>query len=363
MYIGAIVTIAGEGAPGNHSSGLGDGFRPGQPASPFLFGAPAAYTQILGKTILDRTVERLRLSGVEQVSVISEGSNCESHELAISSTEHTAFWSAWDRVVWRYLSQGMDALLLVRLGPYVELDLPDLIRFHQQTGSALTQVCNSRGLDLLLVDAAGLRNEDGNGSFRQRLSAMIASRRRYHCTGYINRLLGPADFRQLTQDALLGRCDIRPIGQEIEPGVWLGEDAHVDSTARIETPAYIGAGTTVCGSSIITGASSVEQHCHVDYGTTVDRSCVLPGTYLGMGLQFTNAVVAGPRLFHLRRNLEVQIRDQRLLGTWTQPHQLISDRLVRKAASLLSRGEDDLPSTQRSQTASVEATRWLGGDG
>jgi hypothetical protein len=259
-------------------------------------------------------------------------------------------------VVSDYLNQGIETLLLVRLGPYVELDLPDLLRFHRDAASPLTQVYKGRtALDLVVVDATPLR--DGTGSFRTRLSELIPQRQRYAFTGYANRLAEPSDFRRLVQDALSGHCAIRPVGREVRPGIWYGENARVDRSATILAPAFIGAETCVEASCTVSGASSLERQCEVDCGTTVDDCCVFPGTYLGMGLNVTHALVKGSRLFHLNRNIEVEIGDSRLIGAASPSHQL-----GRRARSVL-RSNGTFGSslvTRSSQLASLLTTGRFG---
>src|SRR5207237_2785398 len=161
----------------------------------------------------------LRDSSAPRISIISEVQRpgCTSSSASRSlcrAGSIPGFWPAWDSVVSEYLNQGMETLLLVRLGPYVELDLPDLLRFHRETASPLTQVYHRQdALDLVVVDASPLRH--GTGSFRSRLSGLIPQRQRYAFTGSANRLTQPADFRRLAPDAFPGRCVIGPPGPAV----------------------------------------------------------------------------------------------------------------------------------------------------
>src|SRR5581483_1313376 len=294
--------------------------------------------------------------GIQQISTISEAAtgvpgSAQANNLASSTS---MFWANWDSVVAEYLNQGIDLLLLARLGPYVELDISDLVRFHRVINSPLTQVYDNRGaLDLVLVEAAQLR--EGAGSFRSRLSSLIPHRFRYRCGGYTNRLRDGADFRKLVRDALLGQCDIQPVGSEIRSGVWAGPNTRIDRSAIIDAPAFIGAGTCIGPACRITQATSVEKQCDIDAGTTVEDSCVLPGTYVGMGLSVAYSLVAGARLFHLSRNVELEFPDARLIGPKSAPRGLMPHNLLRTATSLLWRQAKNAPgavSTRSSQTAS-----------
>jgi len=364
VNIGVIVTIAGpahtesDGVKGSPRKRI----EKAKATSQLLMGSPAASCDVLGQSIMDRVVARLRSFGAQRISIISEGKLAACTATSANASLYRAgstpgFWPAWDSVVSDYLTQGIETLLLVRLGPYVELDLLDLLRFHGETASPLTQVYKGQtALDLVVVDAAPLRN--GTGSYRSRLSALIPQRQRYAFTGYANRLTEPADFRRLVQDAFSGRCGgIRPVGREVRPRIWYGENARVDRSATIVAPAFIGAETCVEASCTISGASSVERQCEVDCGTSVDDCCVFPGTYLGMGLNVTHALVKGSRLFHLNRNIEMEISDSRLIGA-TSP----SRQLGRRARSVLGANGTFGSSlvTRSSQLASLLTTRRFG---
>lgn len=86
------------------------------------------------------------------------------------------------------------------------------------------------------------------------------------------------------------------------------------STARIIGPAYIGAHARIKASCVIKGATAIERNSEVDSGTVVNDSCVLPGTYLGAGLNFSHSIIAANKLFHLDRNIEVEIADRKLVA-------------------------------------------------
>ena len=71
MYIGAIVTVAGNGRSDGEKISARSGVL--HSATQSLLGSPLAYLDLLGQSMVDRVVHRLRAYGVEHVSVISEG--------------------------------------------------------------------------------------------------------------------------------------------------------------------------------------------------------------------------------------------------------------------------------------------------
>jgi carbonic anhydrase/acetyltransferase-like protein (isoleucine patch superfamily) len=367
VHISAIVTIAGGESQAEAEASVTPvrSTSAGSSSQPVL-GSPIAFWDVLGHSVLGRTIDRLRRAGITDISVLAEEAGTQFSSVSDACPESsysTGFWPAWDGIVSRYLGQGTAILLLLRMGTYAEFEISDLVRFHRETASSLTQVCDSRGaLDLVLVDGDDLRRSAG--SYRKRLSRMISSRRRFRFNGYCKRLSRVADYRSLVQDALRGSCEITPVGSEVRAGVWVGEGAHVDASVMVHGPAYIGAGVRLCDGVTISGESNIEQNTEIDCGTAIEGCSVLPHTYVGVGLRLANAVVAGSKLFHLRRNIEMEIGDERLIGSTEGAMRYAPHDLVRRATSFVSwpRCVAKL-STRSNGTASSMTTRLLEGHG
>jgi hypothetical protein len=308
VHVGAILTIPnGVRLQRERSqSALSDGHN-NTAADPNT--APIARWDLLGKSVLDRVLERLQMFGVSEASVIAE----QATDAAADAGDATnAFWSAWDAAISRYLQFDLQTLLLVRAGPYAEVDVADWLHFHRETASAMTQVYDQHGaLDLVAIDAKRLAR--GEGSFRNRLRSLIPKHRRYSYSGYSNRLSDIRDFHRLMEDALCGRAAIHPIGEEVQANVWANETARIADSARIVAPAYIGRNSRVNAGCTIS-SSVIEEQSEVDCGTTVNDSCVLGGSYVGAGLKVRGAVVYQDTFFHLGRNIRLQFRDHRLFG-------------------------------------------------
>jgi hypothetical protein len=309
VNIGAIVTVATEfDLTGSY------GELPGASRSlaESLGGSPFASREFLGGTLLQFTLDNLREFGVRQEAVLFE----ESSAVGFNSCEEPEdghFFSAWENAVAQQLYRGAEIIFLIRLSSYLEIDFADLVRFHRETSSVLTQVYDKKGaFDVVVVSADHLQTEPG--SYRRRLSALIPYHRRYTFRGYSNRLRQPQDFRQLVRDSLSGRNSIRPNGREVSPALWLAEGASVDSSARVTAPAYIGANTQIKGSCVINGGTAIERDCEVDFGATITDSCVLPETYVGLGLNIVHSIVSKNGLFNLDRNVGVEISDRSLIG-------------------------------------------------
>jgi hypothetical protein len=279
-------------SPAGDESFSGDGGEP--PASPI------AGLEILGQSIVEHTITRLHSAGVNAVSVV--------HEAGFSLTAGRRFVPD---VLMKQARKGFERVLLIRLGAYAEVDFADLLRFHGDGDAGVTRVCDGSGpLDFWVLDSAPGR--------RSRLNldspSDVSPPSDYLTGGYVNRLADAHDLRRLVVDAFQGRCAIRPRGREVNPGVWIDDGARVHRSARIVAPAYIGRGTGVRASALITRFSNLERRCLVDYGTAIEDSSVLPYTHVGRGLNMAHAVVEGSRLVNLSRNVALTIRDANLIG-------------------------------------------------
>jgi len=268
--------------------------------------------ELLGRSLLDRTIDRLRELRSISVRVISEPPTSTSL-LPARSAKPSSFVTAWEDAIAQHLQKGADQLLLLRVGSYSDLDFEELLGYHREHNSLLTQVYGAGGaLDLAVVNAECLRSAES--PFRKALSALIPEQERYYYDGYVNHLKQPHEFRKLVEDGLQGKCGLRPHGSEVAPGIWAGVGAELHRSVTIEGPAFIGAGSRIAENCSITGSSSIERDCEIDCGTSIHQSSVLQGVYAGVGLNLHRTVVGPKRLFHLDRNVALDIDDERLIG-------------------------------------------------
>lgn len=236
---------------------------------------------VLGNDVLRTWTDRVRSLGVDSLLLAPDRS-------------HT-----WDLAaeLGRLFRQGIERLLMIKLKSYAEVDLADLLRFHRQSRNSVTEVQDSQGrLGVSVFDHVGL------GAASERKSSSIASsfdRAPYSFRGYAKRIWSSKERQELVGDGLTGACAMRPLGTEIRENVWVGKGVSLADSVRLIGPTYIGDHTVVRAAATIGPFASIERDCLVDYGTTVERSTVLPRTQLGPGLLIRNALVDGGRLEHL----------------------------------------------------------------
>jgi hypothetical protein len=194
--------------------------------------------------------------------------------------------------------QGIERLLVIELKSYAELDLADLLRFHCERRNPVTEAHDAWGqLGVRLLDRPALR---ASGEKRESCCSPVESAQTpYQFSGYAKRILSARERQELVGDGLTGVCAMRPLGTQVCEQVWTGEGVKVATSARIISPTYIGARTIVRAGATIGPFASVERDCVVDCGTTVERSTVLPDTYLAPGLLIRDGLVDGGHLEHL----------------------------------------------------------------
>lgn len=282
---------------------------------------PMACAEILGKSVLDRTVARLRRGGIQLISVIG-GPNLTSLTSLTSSRNFEvtvvgnpfARWTVAQAKVKEQSAQGIETIAMIGLGAYMELSVEDALEFHCAQGVPLTQLEDHQGpLDFWIVDADWFNAAATGCTLPFRYGEFPGLPVPCHINGYVNRLAEARDLRRLVLDAFLSRCEIYPPGQEVRPGVWIDDGARVHKFARLVAPVYVGRSAKVGPSAVVTRFSNVERRCRVGEGTVVDAATVLPHTALGSQLEVSHAVVDGNKFVDLDRNVALQIDDPNLI--------------------------------------------------
>jgi carbonic anhydrase/acetyltransferase-like protein (isoleucine patch superfamily) len=235
-------------------------------------------TPILGNDVLQSWMERVRKLGVRSLWLTSNPHDENVLPCAFSE----------------FAREGIQRLLMIKLRSYAELDLADLLRFHCEKRNPVTEAQDDRGLlGVSLLDRLVLNAPDekyGNPC------APGGMRTPYQFHGYAKRILSARERQDLVGDALNRACAMRPLGTEIREQVWVGEGVKLASSVRLIGPTYIGARTVVRAGATIGPFASVECDCVVDCGATVERSTILPNTYLAPGVLIRHELVDGEYL-------------------------------------------------------------------
>ncbi|HWC16659.1 MAG TPA: NDP-sugar synthase [Terriglobales bacterium] len=317
-----------------------DGLPPRANGLPENFsGTPFPLLPVLGRPLLHRIADRLKDAGIESVSVLHAGDGAwpliqEAHRPDLSWKDATPgqVWRAAEELFDELVQAGAELVFVIRVGAYAEVEIDPLLQFHLDKRNHITQVTAADGpLDFFVFSAS--RRNDAAFLFRNRLAKMRVMSQPFFTDAYVNRLRNASDLRQLVLDSFALRTAIQPTGQQVRPGIWVGNGAKIDRSVRLVAPCYIGAHSKVRRGSLITRGSSLEHHCVIDCGTVVESSTILPFSYLGAGLDLAYSIVGSKRIVSLRHAAELEVEDESLVSVVPSSSGL---RTLKHAASLLA---------------------------
>jgi hypothetical protein len=281
---------------------------------------PLSLLDVLGRSLLLRTLDRMRAAGVGEIAVISDtvplppSPALASCKFGVVSPE-----SFWGEAVqeFRRLSRQSECVLVVRLGAWAEVDFAAMVRDHCCSESAIMRACPQDGdaLDVFVISSSS--QAEAAALLRGELRDERITAAEHKTYGYVNMLRTPADLRTLSLDAFAGETAIHPFGHELRPGVWIGKGARVHRCARVIAPTFIGAFCNVRRDAVVTRGSSLEHHSEVDCGTVIDNSSVMAYTRVGAGLDVEHSVVGFQQVHSLQRKATVDIEDPQLIGATT----------------------------------------------
>jgi hypothetical protein len=275
---------------------------------------------VVGKTPLQRTAERLQQYGISQISAVVETAPSPGvrnyglpADVACVSASPDRFWRTAESAFNDMAQSGAELVVLIRLGAYAEVDFEKLIQYHLDRQGRATQMANgSQPLEIFCISAS--RRNDAASLFRTQLGRCRTECPLFQHEGYLNQLADSRDLRQFAIDILTLKTQTCPAGKEVKPGVWMAPGASVEKGARVLAPAFIGSLARVRSGAVITRCSSVERHAVVDCGTVVENSTVLPFSYVGAGLDLEHSVAGMGQIVNLRRDVTVQITDPKLIS-------------------------------------------------
>ena len=287
---------------------VGSGRRPAEQAASrwtletAIGGDGFVTSEILGQSVLQRVVAELKKAGFDEISVYVDTPG--SSEVEAATVDGTAWESVAERL--RELTNNSGhPVLIFELSAYVELDFAGLVNLHQESGAAVTRVQHETGLvGLWVVNPTIFPDITEIRSVLDQISGA-----EYYASGYINRLQTPTDLRRLVSDGLASRCQCRPQGFEVKPGIWMAPGALVEKAARIVAPAFIGRGVSIGDECLITRGSNIESDSEIDYGTTIEASSILSNTYVGIGLDLSHSIAQGSHLLNLQHEVVLHISD------------------------------------------------------
>lgn len=298
-------------------------------------GLPLALQDVLGKPAVLRAIERLQTQRLNGVCVVSRAARPAGIPANVPwmHAVNGNFWRSAENAFNELSQAGAEALLVLRMGGYGEFVVDDFVQRHLDCRAHVTRAIDRNGEPLDMFMLAGSRRNDAAYLFRHELRQTRAACGHWIFEGYWNPLATGTDLRKLAIDGLMQRCEMKPMGVEQRPGIWIARNARVDRRARVLAPAYIGEHARVRGNVVVTRCSTIERYAEVEAGTVVENASVLPYTVIGQSLDIAHSIAGGRKLLHLGRKVEVEITDPKLMDARTQHAPL---RAMASAAALAS---------------------------
>jgi mannose-1-phosphate guanylyltransferase len=103
-------------------------------------------------------------------------------------------------------------------------------------------------------------------------------------------------------------------GRELQPGVWVSPRARVHPTARLLSPLFIGEHATIGRAATVGPDVVVSCRCAIAEETQVQRSLILPDTYVGPDLDLCDVIVSKNLLVNVRLEALTKIHEPGLLA-------------------------------------------------
>lgn len=123
-------------------------------------------------------------------------------------------------------------------------------------------------------------------------------------------------YRNAHFDALMGKAHVEISGTEVEPGVWIGDDAEVHQTAELAGPLFLGTAADVRKNASLRPFTVVGHNSLVDEAAWVARSIVGSHAFIGRGTRVSDCVIGSgyrvPEQRSIRNQLVMEDEDPQI---------------------------------------------------
>lgn len=126
-------------------------------------------------------------------------------------------------------------------------------------------------------------------------------------------------------------------GWQADPGVWLAHGVVLHPTARMIPPVFLGDSCSI-GKGCTIGPNAVISHnCVLDAHSQLTRSLIMPGSYVGEGLELDGVVVDRNCLVNVGAGAATLVKEDFIIGTVEsgKVHHLLAGVVSRLAAGTI----------------------------
>ncbi|MCW5936633.1 MAG: NTP transferase domain-containing protein [Fimbriimonadaceae bacterium] len=119
-----------------------------------------------------------------------------------------------------------------------------------------------------------------------------------------------AQYMDAQQQVLSGSIGIKPVGEELHPGVWIGEGTVIDDETQLVPPICVGRNSRIKRRAQVGPYSVLGDNTLVEEGAVVERSVVWDSSYLGMDVKVKSATICS----RVTIKRESQIQEEAVIG-------------------------------------------------
>ncbi|MCI0745739.1 MAG: sugar transferase [Verrucomicrobia subdivision 3 bacterium] len=124
-------------------------------------------------------------------------------------------------------------------------------------------------------------------------------------------------FEQILEFSARAATPTRIGLREIQPGVWSGLRARIDSKARLRPPCWIGDNVRIGPRTVIGPNAVIDNRCFIERGVEITDSVIGPETFVGAYTEIDDSLALGNALINWKTNSHVFVPDPFLLNSIT----------------------------------------------
>lgn len=102
---------------------------------------------------------------------------------------------------------------------------------------------------------------------------------------------------------------------EADPGIWLSRNVMLHPKAAIAAPVFIGENCRIESGVRIGPNVTIGHNCMLDQRSTVSQSVILPGSYVGEGLEVNHLIIDRNRLISVQAGTAITVTDDFILAS------------------------------------------------
>jgi hypothetical protein len=103
-------------------------------------------------------------------------------------------------------------------------------------------------------------------------------------------------------------------GIEIEPGIWVSRNVSLRPSSEIRPPVYIDENCRIDRNTVVGPEVVIARNCILANGCAVEKTAILPDSYVGEQLELSEVIVDRNRLVNVRMGTAVTVTDDFILS-------------------------------------------------